>query len=197
MCHYRPPPCATINRRGLADRPHGSLKNKTLGYGCVAVVESTPDSPEFVLRAALIPAHKNDVPGGSELVTGLTELYPGIDPLATTATADRAFNNQWAAFSQPLVEQGFQFTYDLMKTDRSSVDAKHPDRKPATYRGFLLICGRLFAPHMPPRLWQIEVPGPIASPEEWDAYWELEDERASYELRLNGRPMPAAPRPRS
>ena len=178
-------------------KPDGTLKKKILGYGCVALVESTPNSPEFVLRAALIPAHKNDVPVGSDLVMGLTELYPSIDPLATTATADRAFNNQWKAFSEPLVDAGFQFTYDLMATDRFIADPKHPDRKPATYRGFLQICGRLFAPHMPPRLWEITVPGPLASNDEWDAYWAQEDERAAYELRLNGKPTGGTARLRS
>lgn len=175
----------------------GTLKKKILGYGCVAVSLSSPGRPEFVVRAALIPAHKNDVPVGSELVRGLCDLYPVLEPTSTTCTADRAFNNQWEAFSQPLVDEGFQFTYDLMKTDRFVVDPKHPDRKPATFRGYLQICGRLFAPHMPPRLWEIEVPGPLASNAEWDAYWALEDERAAYELRPNGKPSKGVVRLRS
>jgi hypothetical protein len=166
--------------------PDGTLKRLIMGYGAVAITCSTPGVPEWALRLALIPANRNDVPVGAQLVLGLADMY-GIDPTTTVITADRAFNNQATAFSRPLVRAGYQFTYDLKVTDRFTFDPQHPDKLPATYLSYLQICGRLFAPHMPRKLWEIELPMPGATKEAWEAYWEIEDQRATYEVVLNGR----------
>lgn len=167
--------------------PDGSLKKKILGYAAVAATQSSRELPEYVLRAAVIPAHRNDVPVAMELVRGMLRMYE-VGPTRLTLTADRAFNNQWAAFSQPLVDMGAHFTYDLKKTDRFVLEVDDDDKQPQTFRGFLQICGRLFAPFMPRRLWVIELPSHLATKDEWDAYWQLEDERAKYELPTNGTP---------
>lgn len=164
----------------------GTLKRLIMGYGGIAITCSTPGVPEYALRLALIPANRNDVTVATELVLGLADLY-GIDPTTTVVTADRAFNNQAEAFSRPVVRAGYRFTYDLKVTDRFVFKTDEPDRLPSTYLGFLQICGRLFAPHMPRIYWEIELPPPGASTEDWEAYWEKEDKRATYEVVLNGR----------